>query len=668
MPLVAALVALGGAILYAGVVVSKAIAEANQLDTDALDASRQVQRQLDRALPREILVGTTMTGGVGAFNDAYGPNNEFGVSVTVLSAVPITGFDTLIVDGDRMTLSGDPTTGFRSVTSHFLGRDADVTVSVLGVGLSIPAGDPIPRLHARVWLGEDNDSLGVWLNSKFPSKFSTSDKYEGCAVLVTVAENTNDDIDDEGENFIPFQSFPTVQAIAQGVAICDIRNGGVYGDTSTYVYSDNAGLVEAHLDYGFYGGANGDELIVGNGFGASLLNAAQIVSTANYCDDRGYTCSGRVRSASQEDLTEIRKCFNGVRIHSPSGVRTIPQGDRPDVVTIDLQDYPYTRVSDANRQGFSADVNNKARTLYREPDELYGNKDLPVYTKPEWLAEDNGVPRELDIELKMVSDGEQAFKLQKEIMHIGRAAGSAAIEKLPAEFMSDRVLPRACKVQLVNARPAWLNDTIFTLESKRRLADFDVDITLREYAGDPVFGILEDGEAGTPTTNPVTTRTWSSRVVPSFPSGVAASFVREIDGVIAVGDMDIIGRGLTSAELDALGTNIDDTAGQGGSLALTISGRAVYLGDTGAVTTTALTANPTGGSGTYSTYLWEIVSGHGFTIDNPNGATTTFSTILGSGGRLSAQVKVTVTDSNTDVTSKTSYATAIDDEDLRDFR
>jgi len=305
MPVVAALVAIGGAVLFAGVAISKAVAKVGDIDTDALDASRQVQRQLDRAIPREIVVGTTMTGGVGAFNDAYGSNNEFGVSVTVLSTVPISGFDTLIVDGDRMTISGDPTTGFREISSHYLG---------LGNAR---------RLQCRVWTGENNASLGTWLATTFPGKFTASDTLEGCAVLVTIAQNTNDDIDDEGENSIPFQSFPVVQAIVQGVKVCDPRNGGVYGDTSTYVYSDNAGLIDAQLDYGFYGGSAGNVLLVGNGYDIGLLDLDQIIATANYCDTRGYTCGGRVRSAAQADLDEVRKCFNGVRFQSPAAVKTM---------------------------------------------------------------------------------------------------------------------------------------------------------------------------------------------------------------------------------------------------------------------------------------------------------------------------------------------------------
>lgn len=671
MPVIAALVAIGGAVLFAGVSIAKAIAKANQIDTDALDASRQVQRQLDRALPREIVVGTSMTGGVGAFNDAYGPNNEFGVAVTVLSAIPITGFNTLVVDGDRMTLSGDPTQGWVYATSHFLGIPAPQTYNVLfGIPITLNTGAPIPRLYCRVWLGDNNDSLGVWLNQKFPSKFSTSDKYVGCAVLVTVAENTNDDIDDEGENYIPFQSFPTIQSIVQGVEVCDPRNGGVYGDTSTYTYSANVGLVEGTLDYGFYGGVNGDELIVGNGYAVGLLDTTQIGATATYCDTRGYVCSGRIRSASQEDLTELRKCFNGVRIQSPASVSTIPQGARPPIVTIDMALYPYARVTDANRQGFSADVYNKARTLYREPTELYGNKDLPVYSKPEWVAEDNGVPRELDIELKLVPDGDQAFKLQKEIMYIGRAAGSASILNLPAEYMSDRVLPSACRIQLQNARPSWLNDKIFTLESKRRTTDFDVNIALREYAGDDVFGEPEPGEPGTPTTNPVVTRDWEPRVGRVFPDGVAGSFVREVGGVIAITDIDILGRGLTSAELDALSANVDNVESGGGTnLAISFTGAPFYSGPSGSSrTTAAVTANATGGSGTYSTYLWEIINGHAFTINSPNSATTTFTTNVPPGATLSAQARCTVTDSNGGVTSKIKSVTAIDDDEFGEDR
>ena len=649
MPVIAALVAIGGAVLFAGVAISKAIASVNDIDTDALDASRQVQRQLDRALPREIVVGTTLTGGVGAFNDAYGPNNEFGVAVTILSSIPITGFNTLVIDGDRMTLAGDPTTGFRNVTSHYLGINNT------------------PRLECRVWLGDNNASLGTWLNSKFPAQFSATDCYKGMAVLVTVAENTNDDIDDEGENFIPFQSFPNIQAIVQGVAVCDPRSGGVYGDTSTYAYSANAGLVEGTLDYGFYGGENGDELIVGNGYAVDLLDPSQIGATASYCDVRGYNCSGRIRSASQEDLTELRKCFNGVRVQSPASVATIPQGARPPVVTIDMADYPYAQITNANRQGFSSEVYNKARTLYREPDELYGNKDLPVYFLPEWITEDNGVPRERDIELKLVDNGDQAFKLQKELMFIGRAAASAAVSGLDPLFASDRVLPSACLVRLQNARPTWLNGTTFVLESKRRASNFDVDISLREYAGDAAFLNPGVGEITDPVINPVVTRTWVPRVVPTFPTGVADTIVREVNGIISVADVQIVGRGSTVTEFDTLKGNLETVESGGGvNLALSFSpGSAFYEGTSSTTATTnTVTGTASGGSGTYSTYLWQFVSGDSLTINSPNSASSSFTYNLPPGEIKSSQVSLTVTDDLGASTTKNLSVTAYDENEF----
>ena len=677
MPIISTAVAIGIGIAAAGVAIGALVASATSvdtgLDTSTLDASRQVQRQLDRALPREVVVGTTMTGGVGAFNDAYGPNNEYGVAVTVLSSVPITGFDTLVVDGDRMTLSGDPTLGWTYVSSHYLGSAGSMD---LFWGVTLPTEAPRPRLSCRVWLGDDNTALGVWLNSKFPSKFATTDMYKGCAVLVTVAENTNDDISDEGENEIPFQGFPVVQSIVQGVAVCDPRNGGVYGDTSTYAYSENAGLIEAQLDFGFYGGVAGDKLLVGNGFTVGLLSLPQIAKTADYCDLRGYACSGRIRSASQDDITEVRKCFNGVRVQSPAGVMTIPQGGRPPAVTIDMALYPYASVEDANRQGYSADVYNKARTLYREPSELYGKKDLPIFSVQTWIDEDNGVPRQKDIELKLVPDSAQAAKLQDEIMYMGRAAGSVVIENLPAHFSSGRVMPNACLVTLENARPLWLNNTVFTLETKRRASNFDVDISLREYAGDAVFAEHENAPATVGTITPIPTRVWTQRVTTALAPGVGASLVRQFDGVITIDDIDLTGIGSTATELASISGNINAVAGAGGGIIVSLDKTTVrytrtgtYTGSGSTVTTDTVTASTTGGSGVYSSHLWEVISGDAFTVNNAATPAASFSIFLGEGDFRSAQARYTVTDDNGGVTTKTISVTASDNsrnyEDLR---
>jgi len=272
-----------------------------------------------------------------------------------------------------------------------------------------------------------------------------------------------------------------------------------------------------------------------------------------------------------------------------------------------------------------------------------------------WIDEDNGVPRELDIELKFVTDGDQAFKLQKEIAGISRAAGSATVINLPADFGSDRVIPNGAKIILQNARPTWLNDTVFVMESKRRASNFDVDIALREYAGDSTFVI--DAPIPAAVVNPVPVRAWVPRVSATFPTGVAETIVREVNGVILIDDINLTGRGLASSELDALNTNVTAAVSSGGGLYATVTGNATSAGNAGSATTSALTASGNAGTAPY-TYTWTVTGG--FAVDTPNSATTTFSATVPVNGNVTGQATCIVTDDTGATAQISKSVTAID--------
>ena len=137
--------------------VAKALRKKPKVDTDSLDFEQTVQRRLRNGQPLEILTGKRITAGVGIYDDAYGNKNEYGVSVTVLSAKPCTQFHRLFVDGEPVSLSGDPTVGEVSVTSHFLGKN------------------DAQRIKVRIFLGHNNSGLGSYLSGKSGGKFNTSD-------------------------------------------------------------------------------------------------------------------------------------------------------------------------------------------------------------------------------------------------------------------------------------------------------------------------------------------------------------------------------------------------------------------------------------------------------------------------------------------------------------
>jgi len=84
---------------------------------------------------------------------------------------------------------------------------------------------------------------------------------------------------------------------------------------------------------------------------------------------------------------------------------------------------------------------------------------------------------------------------------------------------------------------------------------------------------------------------------------------------------------------------------------------ASYAGANGLGTTNQLTATPSGGTGTYTAYLWEFVAGDaGLTIGTPNASSTNFSA-SGTNETKDGDFRVTVTDSSGATTTATAPAT-----------
>lgn len=466
-------------------------------DADSLDFSQTVSMALDFDVPKEVLVGRRATGGMGAYIDTHDTNNELLVRVQVVSAKPCSAFREAIFDGDVVSLSGDPTVGMVNVTSHFLGLNN------------------VPRIQMRVFLGDDNSGLGAFLSALAPGQFSITDNFTDCCVIVQSFRNTNDDFNEEtGENFIPFQGVPRGVFVLDGVKVCDLRiAGSSYDDESTYVFSDNAGLIAAQHDYGWLSGVGENRrVIVGDGYASGQIPVDEIIANANYCEARGYVCAGRVRSQSRADKIEILKSFNAVQVKTGSQIYALPEGRRAEPVTIDFADYPSARVKTANRQGFSPEVFNGIRTYYAEPAEQFGKKDLPIRADQAFIDEDGGVPRETKLELNFCPSMDAAIDLENEELLGSRAAGTVTVADLPPKFGSNSTLKEGGRVIFTNTPVKWLNGVEFYLISRARSSDLDVTLVCREYAGDAVYAGVPDGDRPDVPITPTPVRVWIPRI------------------------------------------------------------------------------------------------------------------------------------------------------------
>jgi len=552
--------------------VAKALRKKPKTDTDSLDFEQSVQRRLRNGQPLEVLVGRRIAAGVGIFDDAYGNKNEYGVSVTVLSAKPCTAFHTLFVDGEPVTLSGNPASGEVEVTSHFLGKNN------------------ARRIKVRLFLGDNNVSLGEYLAAKFPGKFSSLDDGGEYCVLVTECRNTNDDFDEEsGENFIPFQGYPEFKVELSGVRVCDPRSGGNYGDESSYVFSNNAALIDAQYDYGWYDGTgDGRSLIVGNGYPEGLMDIVRISSNADYCDAENFTCAGIVRSGSS-DQEEIWKCYNADRVEHPASIYSVPEGDRILSETLDLSAFPAAHISEYDEDGYSTEVYNEIQTVYAEPEEFYGEKDLPIYSRPEWIAADNHIPRQLSLPLLFVSDKMQAAKLEKQEICISRTPATCQIADLPFGFIRIGV---GDVITLTGSAVSAVNNREWVVKGKGQSPMGDVSLSLSAFAGDAAFSFDESIEAPVIDIIIPIPRPWPWwENTPYINPSTFDTINIDVNGIIAgtrqVADINIANRGALIAELDGIdvsmtGLNTDVTGIKDGTLSLsdvTLAGRGTLIGE-----------------------------------------------------------------------------------------
>lgn len=583
-------------------------------DTGSLDFEQIINRRLQSGLPTEVLFGRRIVAGVGVFDDSYDTKRERAVQISIFSAKPCTDFHGLYLDGELMTLGGDPRTGEVDITSHFLGKPTT-------------AGDPLtgpPRARFRLWMGDNNGALGAYLAAKFPGKFSAGDNFGDYCVGVLECHNTNDDFDeDEGTNFIPFQGFPDVKVELSGARICDPGAGGDYADETSYVYSDNPALIEAQLDYGIYSGAPGFEaLIVGNGYPVEFLDIAQIIANRDFCAAAGFGCSGVVRSGSQDDLAEVRKCFNADRVEEAAKVYSVPEASRTFAETIDLSDYPAARVVSYDRQGFSTEVFNEIITSYAEPQEQYGAKELPAFSDPAWIAADNHVPRQMSLPLLFVTDQTQAARLQKQEVYQSRAAGTISVDGLPFGYTR---LKRGDLVTLTGTNLTGVDGTTWIIDQKGNdQAGTAVLLALREYAGVNAFDFDPGVDVPPIIITLPTPRQWPFWQPPLTVGHSTVAGI--IGGTVALADVTISGVGSIRDTQLAQNSNIANNATSGGGLAATVTPGfvTIFTPNTGTATTNTATITVTGGSGS-ETITYNHISGDVFTVDSPGSFATTFS-------------------------------------------
>ena len=598
---------------------SSAIRKKPKTDTGAIDAGQMLRPQLSFGIPRGILLGQRAVGGTQSDRFSYGPKNENLVSISVLSSRPCSDFVGLKVFGEDVTLSGDPTQGEVSVTSHFKGRGG------------------VSRMFVRVFLGEDNSGFPAYINSLKLGRYDASDVGGKMTIVVWRAVHTNDDVDSKGKSFIPWTNGPPeCRWEMKGAKLFDPRViGASLLNMASWTYTHSPLLHDFAIDLGIKDGAPGtpnEQVTIGNSYPLGLLDVEHVKAMADWSDLRDYGSHGVVRSGQRGDQEEIWKSFNGQRLERPASVLTMPEAARPHYGAIDVSTMPAVKISAYDEYGESTEVPNRMAGYYAEPLEGYGRKDLPSYTRAEWHVADNNIPRESELGLHFVTKATQGAELIKQEAEIARHPATLSLLGLDLDYGK---IPLGTTIDLVGSSTPAVNNRRWIVEQISSSASGPVSLGLRVWPGDDNLLLLPtDTQPSAPI--PPSPRPW-----PWWPD----DGIDTIPPNLEVDDLIISGRGSIIAESDAQNANIAAaaTTGAGGALSMSVDpsftfGQAIA----GTITSAPVTVTASNGSGGEG-YAWTHVSGDVLTVDSPNAAATTFSGVTIES--LSAVYKCVVTDS-----------------------
>lgn len=265
------------------------------------------------------------------------------------------------------------------------------------------------------------------------------------------------------------------------------------------------------------------------------------------------------------DQEEIWKCYNADRVEHPASIYSVPEGNRVISETIDLSTLPAAHISEYDEDGYSTEVYNEIQTVYAEPEEHYGEKDLPLFSSPDWIAADNHIPRQMSLPLLFVTDKAQAARLQKQEICISRNPATCTVTDLPFGFIRIGV---GDIITLTGSAVSAVNDRQWIVKGKGQSPMGEVSLTLRAYAGDAAFAF--DNQTEIPPIDIVLPipRPWPwwerlPYVNPGTVAGINSSVGNlnsEVGGIIAgtrpLDGITITNRGQLLPEIDGLDVNV----------------------------------------------------------------------------------------------------------------
>ena len=435
--------------------------------------------------PRELVIGIACTGGT--LVDAFNFGGEYGTGTTTRCiALADHEVDALVgyyVDDQYYAWSGD------GVQPGFGGRLSIEFKNARVDGWDAP-------LHVRQnggWTLADRmvGITHVWIDTRFDDKVWT-------------------------------QGHPRFRFVLRGLKAYDARkdaalgytgpNPHVWGDPSTYQFTQNAAVLRYAFQRGIYAtGRHGqpEHLLSGRGLSAEEAPPERVIAAANVCDEvvdgePRYRANGVISTA--QTFIEVEEMFAaamaGVIVSREGGVEVEPGQAKAAVVTI--TDADLVSGEAVSFSEFLPDTEggriNTVVPRYVEPAQSWKDHGGPPRRVLVDIQED-GAPREMTLPLMLVTSGKQADRCA-EIARLKARLERRATIVLPAEYgeieEGDWIAWQSARYH--DGATVRYRVTSFSLDEKWRMR-----LTLEEIASS-VYGVpdpLEDKSEPPPPPVPV---------------------------------------------------------------------------------------------------------------------------------------------------------------------
>jgi hypothetical protein len=383
---------------------------------------QEIRLKLDPALPREIPLGRTATGGSLVHSFSYGstsnvPNNAFLVRVIALSDLPIEGVVKIMEGATQLTFTGDFHNSFVMCNQHKTESNN-------------------PCMGVRIYRGSDSPTADANLMSWSGGQWTSSHKGRNMAYAVVRYQ-----FDEDGNAFPNGE--PALTFVVDGVKCYDDRlDGSKPGRTgthrldtpSTWEFTRNAAILTAQTLRGFY---SNNVLILGAQAEERDLLDAMLISAYNTCDE-DVTFSGGTQNrydagmmASSGNpvaniLQDLQSAMDGKIIDRGGSITILPGATRTPVFNLTDADIQWSEEKSWQPKATLSELYNHITGVYVDEDLIYQERAFPPLRNTSWETDDGGERFSLQLAYNAITNWARVQRVTKRIHQQSRYQGTVA--------------------------------------------------------------------------------------------------------------------------------------------------------------------------------------------------------------------------------------------------